>query len=183
MAGPVIVVVVSGGCVDLTAVKNNPHVDAILYACYPGQSGGQGIADVIFGAYNPAGRLTQTWYPASFINLTMYDMGMRPNASDFNLGCIHLPHSVFLMQLQPRPPLLHGSARVPVWLRSQVCKHQLSDVPDVHKATRHSRTISSTRRCPPAPPSTPTLLFTLWPRLAPPRLAHSGLTAPPQPLP
>jgi beta-glucosidase len=36
-------------------------VDGIIYAGYPGVKGGTAIADVLFGDYNPGGKLTLTW--------------------------------------------------------------------------------------------------------------------------
>lgn len=51
--GPTIVVVMSGGVVDLSHAKHSNDTQAIIWAGYPGQEGGQAIADVIFGKHNP----------------------------------------------------------------------------------------------------------------------------------
>eukprot|EP01113_Clastostelium_recurvatum_P032042 TRINITY_DN4067_c0_g1_i2.p1 TRINITY_DN4067_c0_g1~~TRINITY_DN4067_c0_g1_i2.p1 ORF type:complete len:711 (+),score=147.51 TRINITY_DN4067_c0_g1_i2:417-2549(+) len=79
--GPVILVVMGGGTVDMTAQRDNANVSAIIWAGYPGQAGGQAIADVLFGTVSPAGRLAQTIYPAGYVNqVKMSDMGMRPSS-------------------------------------------------------------------------------------------------------
>ena len=41
---------------------NWPNVPAILYTAHGGQNAGTAIADVLFGDYAPAGRLSTTWY-------------------------------------------------------------------------------------------------------------------------
>ncbi|MDP4272491.1 MAG: glycoside hydrolase family 3 C-terminal domain-containing protein, partial [Bacteroidota bacterium] len=57
---PVIMVLMNGSALSINWAAEN--IDAILCAGYAGQEGGDAVADVIFGDYNPAGRLPVTWY-------------------------------------------------------------------------------------------------------------------------
>ncbi|MDO9341729.1 MAG: glycoside hydrolase family 3 C-terminal domain-containing protein, partial [Bacteroidales bacterium] len=57
---PVIVVLTSGGALSVN--KAQEKAAAILLAGYGGQQGGNAVADVLFGDYNPAGRLPVTYY-------------------------------------------------------------------------------------------------------------------------
>ncbi|KAL6912122.1 hypothetical protein ACP4OV_000927 [Aristida adscensionis] len=74
---PVILVLLCGGPVDVSFAKTNPKIGAILWAGYPGESGGLAIAQVLFGEHNPGGRLPVTWYPQEFTRVAMTDMRMR----------------------------------------------------------------------------------------------------------
>lgn len=57
---PVVLVLLNGSAIAITWAAE--HVPAIVEAWYPGQAGGDAIADVLFGDYNPAGRLPVTFY-------------------------------------------------------------------------------------------------------------------------
>jgi beta-glucosidase len=56
---PVVVVLIGGSAITMN--QWNKNVPAILDAWYPGEAGGPAIADVLFGDYNPAGRLPITF--------------------------------------------------------------------------------------------------------------------------
>ncbi|KAL6517661.1 Endo-1,4-beta-xylanase 2 [Orobanche minor] len=78
--GPVILVIMSGGGMDVQFAKDDPKVTSILWVGFPGQAGGAAIADVIFGYHNPSGKLPMTWYPQSYADsVQMSDMNMRPD--------------------------------------------------------------------------------------------------------
>jgi beta-glucosidase len=57
---PVVLVLLNGSALAVPWAAG--HVPAILEAWYPGQAGGAAIADVLFGRYNPGGRLPVTFY-------------------------------------------------------------------------------------------------------------------------
>jgi len=57
---PMVLVLLNGSALAINWESEN--IPAIIEAWYPGQAGGQAIADVIFGDYNPAGRLPVTFY-------------------------------------------------------------------------------------------------------------------------
>jgi beta-glucosidase len=57
---PVIVVLTNGGALSVNNAQEK--ASAILLAGYGGQQGGNAVADVLFGDYNPAGRLPVTYY-------------------------------------------------------------------------------------------------------------------------
>ena len=79
---PVILVIITGGVVDVSSYKVNKDIDAILYTSYPGQAGGEALAEVIYGMYNPSGRLSTTIYQNSYMNeVSLNDMQMRPHES------------------------------------------------------------------------------------------------------
>ncbi len=57
---PVVFVLMTGSAIGLEWESQN--IPAIVNAWYGGQAGGQAVADVLFGDYNPAGRLPLTFY-------------------------------------------------------------------------------------------------------------------------
>ena len=73
---PVAVVQVSGKPHSIEWIDR--HVSGILHAWLPGEEGGHGIADVIFGDHNPSGRLPVS-VPKSVGQLPVY-YGRKPNS-------------------------------------------------------------------------------------------------------
>ncbi|WP_293577024.1 glycoside hydrolase family 3 C-terminal domain-containing protein, partial [Prevotella sp.] len=91
----------SGSAIALT--PETESCDAILQAWYPGQEGGEAVARVLFGEYNPAGKLPITFYRDSkqlpdfkdysmkgrtyrYMNDALFPFGYGKSYTSFNIG-------------------------------------------------------------------------------------------------
>ena len=77
---PLVVVYIEGRPMDKSWAAQ--HTDALLTAYYPGQEGGTAIADVLFGDYNPAGRLPVS-VPANVGQIPVYYNKKPPMPHDY----------------------------------------------------------------------------------------------------
>jgi beta-glucosidase len=57
---PIIVVITAGSNVDVASIES--YADAIIYAWYPGEQGGNALANILLGKISPSGRLPITFY-------------------------------------------------------------------------------------------------------------------------
>lgn len=77
---PLVVIYIEGRPMDKSWAAAN--ADALLTAYYPGQEGGTAIADVLFGDYNPAGRLPVS-VPAHVGQIPVYYNKKPPRIHDY----------------------------------------------------------------------------------------------------
>ena len=73
---PVVVVMINGRPMSINWV--NKYVPGIIQTWFPGAQGGTAIADVLFGDYNPGGKLTVT-FPKT-VGQIPYNFPSKPNA-------------------------------------------------------------------------------------------------------
>ncbi len=79
---PVIVLLVGGSAVTMNNWLNN--INGLIDIWYPGEEGGRAVADVLFGDYNPAGRLPIT-FPLSEAQLPLvYNHKPTGRGDDYN---------------------------------------------------------------------------------------------------
>ncbi|MEI8094581.1 MAG: glycoside hydrolase family 3 C-terminal domain-containing protein [Spirochaetales bacterium] len=81
---PVVLVLLNGGCVQLP--PEAAQCAAVLEAWYPGEEGGSGLADVLFGDVNPSGRLPVTFYQSVADLPPFHDYSMRERTYRFFSG-------------------------------------------------------------------------------------------------
>ncbi|XP_073118608.1 LOW QUALITY PROTEIN: beta-xylosidase/alpha-L-arabinofuranosidase 2-like [Henckelia pumila] len=151
--GPVILVLMTGGGMDVQFAKDNPNITSILWVGFPGEAGGAAIADVIFGLHNPGGKLPMTWYPQSYVNqVNMTNMNMRPDPATGYPGRTYrfykgdtvfsfgdgLSYSQFSHSLVKAPQLVsvplqedhecHSSACMSIYAVEETCKNVAFDI-------------------------------------------------------
>jgi len=79
-------VVVLQASFPFTTTWTQEHVPAILEMTHNSEEQGDGLADVLFGNYNPAGRLTQTWVASTDQLPPMMDYDIRHGRTYMYLG-------------------------------------------------------------------------------------------------
>lgn len=110
---PIIVVLTAGSSIDVSSIE--PYADAILFAWYPGEQGGNALADILFGKVSPSGRLPITFYQSlddlpSYNSYAMegrtyryfdgpvqYPFGFGLSYSSFSFGGASMPQSTYSM--------------------------------------------------------------------------------------
>jgi len=87
--GRPVVVVLTGGSAVVLPADTNPA--AVLMAWYPGQEGGNAVADVIFGVQSPSGRLPITFYRDARDLPPFTDYAMRGRTYRYFAGQVAYP--------------------------------------------------------------------------------------------
>lgn len=58
---PLVLVITGGGPIDLSMVDGDERIASILWIGYPGEAGGNALAEIIFGDYNPGISMNTSW--------------------------------------------------------------------------------------------------------------------------
>ena len=107
---PLIIVSMSGSIMSFE--WESQHADAILQAWYGGQAAGDAITDVLFGEYNPAGRMPLTTYRS--------DKDLPP-FEDYSMS----NRTYRYFQGEPRYPFGYGLSYTSFSYRNLTCESQV----------------------------------------------------------
>lgn len=107
---PVIFVMLTGSAIAIP--WENENIPAIVNTWYGGQSGGTALADVLFGDYNPAGRLPVTFYKSDNDLLGFSDYSMKGRTYRYFNGEALYPFGYGLSYSQFRYTLTKAPASI-----------------------------------------------------------------------
>lgn len=123
---PVVTVMLTGRPLVLTEIAENSN--ALLQAWYPGEAGGYAVADVIWGDYNPSGKLSIS-FPKEQGTLPIY-YSKKPSASrryvdgngdplyEFGYGLSYTNFTYSTLSVQPENPKTTDNITVTINLRN-----------------------------------------------------------------
>ena len=103
---PTAVVLLGGAALAIADIKTN--APAIVNAFYPGEMGGDAIADVLYGDYSPSAKLTFTMYDEGISKRSMEDMSLRGAPGSGNGGITYQHYTNAFGA--PLWPFGHGSS-------------------------------------------------------------------------
>jgi len=174
---PVIVVLINGRPLSINWV--NKYVPGIVEAWFPGAQGGTAIADVLFGDYNPGGKLTLT-FPRT-VGQIPYNFPTKPNAQwegektrvngalyYFGHGLSYTSFAYSSLQISPRKQTSGGNVLVSFEVKNtgaragdEVVQLYTRDV--VSSVTTYEKNLRGFERVQLKPGETKSVKFTLTP--------------------
>ena len=117
---PTVVVLINGRPLTINWIDRN--IPAIVEAWFPGKWGGAAVADVLFGDYNPGGKLTVTFpksvgqLPLNFPYKPSSDLGDKTSVRGvlypFGFGLSYTEFEYSDLQITPTKQQLNGSIEV-----------------------------------------------------------------------
>jgi beta-glucosidase len=174
---PVVVVLINGRPLSINWV--NKFVPGILEAWFPGAQGGTAIADVLFGDYNPGGKLTVT-FPKTVGQIPL-NFPTKPNAQwegektrvngalyNFGYGLSYTSFAYSNLKISPSKQNPRGLVTVSFDLRNTGAREgdevaQLYTRDLVSSVTTYEKNLRGFERVSLKPGETKTLTFTLKP--------------------
>jgi beta-glucosidase len=173
---PVVVMLINSGPLSINYIAEN--VPAILEGFYLGQETGVGVADVLFGDYNPAGKLTIS-FPRSVGQLPLY-YNRKPTARrgylfankeplfPFGFGLSYTTFSYSNLKVNPARIGVAGDAKVTVTVTNtgkragdEIVQLYIRDL--VSSITRPIMELKDFRRISLAPGESKTVEFVITP--------------------
>ena len=106
----IVLVLINGSSISLPWASEN--IPSIIEAWYPGQSGGSAIADVLFGDFNPGGKLPITFYKG---------INQLPPFDDYD---IRKGRTYMYLEDEPLYPFGYGLSYTSFEVRNIYCKEK-----------------------------------------------------------